>query len=56
MFGLSEKFFGLSEKYCPWPPQKHGTHGATVIQLTPHRRFSVADVMEYYAYLYQLPT
>jgi hypothetical protein len=22
-------FFGLSEKYSPWPPQKHGSHGAT---------------------------
>ena len=21
-FGLSETFFGLSEKHCPWPPPK----------------------------------
>ena len=30
IFGLSEKFSGLSEKYCPCPPRKkHGSHGAT---------------------------
>jgi hypothetical protein len=31
IFDLSEKFFGLSEKYCPWPPHppKHCSHGAT---------------------------
>ena len=28
-FGLSEKIFGLPEKYCPWPPLKHWSHGAT---------------------------
>ena len=28
-FDFSEKFFGLLEKYCPWPLQKHGSHGAT---------------------------
>ena len=30
-FGLSEKIFGLLEKYCPCPPpkKKHGTHGTT---------------------------
>ena len=26
-----EKFFGLLEHYCPWPPKKHGSHGATEI-------------------------
>ena len=30
-FGLSEKIFGLPEKYCPWPPLKHWSHGATGI-------------------------
>ena len=29
IFGLSEKCFGLSEKYCTWPPLKHWSHGAT---------------------------
>jgi hypothetical protein len=28
---LSGKIFGLSEHYCPWPPKKHGSHGATEI-------------------------
>ncbi len=28
-FGLSEKIFGLPEKYCPWPLLKHWSHGAT---------------------------
>jgi hypothetical protein len=42
LFGLSEKNFGLSEKYCPWPPppkKKHGTHSATVFN--KYKTFSV---------------
>jgi hypothetical protein len=27
----AEKYFGLSEHYYPWPPKKHGSHGATEI-------------------------
>jgi hypothetical protein len=30
---LSEKFFGLSEKYCPWPPKKHGSHCAAAFSI-----------------------
>ena len=40
IFGLSEKNFGLSEKYCPWPPQKHGSHGATDVDLYDEQQFT----------------